>query len=285
MPMPVPVTAILALIFAAALSAGLSALAARSSRRSGMAAPWWGAPAVGLAYALGHAGVATPSIPPADVTDRIPVIAILGVVVAVILAGNRGGGWARMTGYPGLAVLAWIVMLGPVLGAEEIPRETMIWLAGTAIASLLAALNVALLDAPAHRSELWASLTMFALGAGVVLVLANSAILFQLGGVLTLALAASLLGAWGMPIGGGVPVGVVVLTALIVEGFVYAFLPASAALTLAFAPAVLWLTRIGALARLGSKARGSIAVGLILVPVAVAIGLVIASKSSDSYGY
>jgi hypothetical protein len=78
---------------------------------------------------------------------------------------------------------------------------------------------------------------------------------------------------------------VAVLTSLIVEGYVYAFLPASAALVLAFAPAALWLTRLRALGRLGPKARGSIAMCLILVPVVVAIGLVIASKSSDGHGY
>jgi hypothetical protein len=283
--MPVSMTAIFALIFAAALSGGLSALAALWSRRDGKAPPHWGGAAVGLAYALGHAGVATPSFPPSDVTDRIPIIALLGGAVAVILAGNRGGLRGRIAGYLGLAASAWIVMLGPLLGAEEIPRETWAWLAGTAITSSFAALNVALLDAPARRPELWAALTGLALGTGVVLVLANSAILFQLGGVLTLALAASLLGAWGMPVGGGIAVGVAVLTALIVEGFVYAFLPGSAALALAFAPAALWLTRLGVLSRLGPKTRGSIAMCLIIVPVAVAIGLVIASKSADGYGY
>jgi hypothetical protein len=283
--MPVSMTAIIALIFATVLSGGLSALAARWSRRDGKAPPHWGGAAVGLAYALGHAGVAMPSFPPSDVTDRIPMIALLGGAVAVILAGNRGGLRGRVAGYLGLAASASIVMLGPVLGAEDISRERWAWLAGTAITSSFAALNVAMLDAPARRPELWAALTVLALGTGVVLVLANSAILFQLGGVLTLALAASLLGAWGMPVGGGIAVGVAVLTALIVEGFVYAFLPASAALALAFAPAALWLTRLGALGRLGPKARGSIAMCLILVPVAVAIGLVIASKPSDDYGY
>jgi hypothetical protein len=204
--MPVSMTALFALIFAAALSGGLSALAARSTRRSGKAAPWWGESAVGLAYALGHVGVAPPAIPPADVTDRIPVIALLVGVVAMVLAINRGGPLRRIAGYLGLAAVAWIVMLSPVLGAAEISRVTMAWLVGTAFASLLAALNVALLDASDRRSELWAALAVFSLGTGVVLVLANSAILFQLGGVMTLTLAASLLGAWGKPVGGGIAV-------------------------------------------------------------------------------
>jgi hypothetical protein len=285
--MPVSTTAVIAVILASALAAGLSALAARSARRRGpdAAAPWWGALAVGLAYALGHAGVATPSIPPADVTDRVPGVALAGAVVAAVLAGRRGGLRAGAAGYLGLAALACVVMLGPVLGAGGVPRETVVRLAATAAASLLAALNVALLDAPARRSELWAALTVLAVGAGAVLLLANSAVLFQLGGVLAVVLAASVLGSWGLPVGGGVPVAAAVLTALVVEGFFYAFLPAPSAMLLAASPAVLWLTRLGPLARLGPKARAAVAAVLTVVPVAVAVGLVLASKSSEGYGY
>jgi hypothetical protein len=222
------------------------------------------------------------------VTDRIPLIALAGAVVAALCSGRRVGFLARAAGSLGLAILAYVVMLGPVLGAGEgnfPPPETLAWLAMTAVVTLLAVLNVSLLDSPARRSELWAALTTFAVGAGVVLVLANSAVLFQLGGVLAVVLAASLLGSWGLPVGGGVPVAVAVLMALVVEGFVYAFLPTPSALLLAASPAVLWLTRLGPIARLGPKARAAVAAGLILLPVAVAAGLVLASKASDSYGY
>jgi hypothetical protein len=174
-------------------------------------------------------------------------------------------------------------MLGPVLGAGDFPRETVVWLATTAVASLLAALNVALLDAPSRRFEVWAALTVFALGAGVVLVLANSAVLFLLAGVLAVVLAASLFGSWGLPVGGGIPVAASVLTALVVEGFVYAFLPATSALMLAASPAVLWLTRLGPLARLGPNARAAVAAGMAFLAVAVAVGLFLASRTSDGY--
>jgi len=282
--MPVSPVAVLAVLLASALAACLSALAALWARRRG-AAPWWGPMAVGLAYALGHAGVATPSIPPGDVTDRIPALALAGAVVAVILAGGRGGLRARLAGYLGLAALASLSMLGPVLGAGDLSREAVAWLAATAAAAMLAALNLGLLDAPPRRSEIWAALTAYALGTGVVLVLANSAVLLQLGGVLALVLAASLAGSRGLPVGGGIPAATAVLIALIVEGYVYAFLPSTAALVLAAAPTLLWLTRLGPIARLGPTARAAVASGLVLLPVAVAAGLVLASKSSDGYGY
>lgn len=284
--MPVSTNAMIAVCLAMALAAGLSALAARSARRRGTiaASPWWEALTVGLAYTLGHTGVATPSIPPSDVTDRILGIALAGAAVAAVLAGERGGLRVRVAGYLGLAALTWIVMLGPVLGSGDLPRETIGWLTATAIVSLLAALNVAVLDASARRSELWVTLTVFAAGAGVVLVLANSVILFLLGGVLAVVLAASLLASGGRPTGGGVPVATAVLTALVVEGYVYAFLPTAAALLLAASPATLWLIRLSPLNRLGPKSRAAVAAGLVLVPVAIAIGLVMVSKSFDDYG-
>jgi hypothetical protein len=283
--MSVSATAAFAVLLAMALAAGLSALAARTFRRRGFA-PWWGALAVGLAYVLAHAGVATPAIPPVDVTDRVPMLALAGAVVAASLAGGRDVLWARVVGYLGLAALAYVVMLGPVLGAGagDYSRETIIQLALIAVGSLLAMLNLALLDAPSQRPKFWAALTVLALGTGVILVLANSAVLFQLGGVLALVLAASLLGAWGLPVGGGIPVAATVLTALVIEGAVYAFLPATAALVLAAAPAVLWLVRLGPLARLGPKGRVVVASGLILIPLAVAVFLVLSSRSPDGYG-
>lgn len=280
--MPVSAIAVFAVILAVGLAAGLSAFAARAFRRSA-AAPWWGALAVGLGYIIGHVGVATPSIPPADVTDRIPLIAFAGAVVAAAFAGNRDGRRARVAGYLGLAVLVYTVMLSPVLGSGEYPDDTVVWLAATGVGCLLALLNIGLLDTPARRSELWAALAVYAAGAGVVLLLSNSAVLFQLGGVLALVLAASLLGARGFPLGGGVPVAAGVLTALVVEGFVYAFLPAWSAVMLAAAPAVLWLNRFSPLARLGPRARAAVAAGLIFVPIAVAVAIVMFSKSSDGY--
>jgi len=283
--MPVSPTAVLAMILATAFSLGLSALGARSRRRLGVDAPspWWGALAVGLGYAIGHAGVAPPAIPPADVTDRIPIIALVGAGVAALLAGGRGGVWGRAIAYVGIATPAYVVMLGPVLGSGDLPGETVTWLLGSAVVSMLAALNVAFLDTPGRRSETWVGLAAFALGAGVVLILANSAVLFQLGGVLAVALIASIVGAWGRPVGGGVPVALAVLSALIVEGFVYAFLPAPSAAILAASPLALWLTRLRPIARLGPRTRAAIAAVLILIPVAVAAALVVASKSDEGY--
>jgi hypothetical protein len=273
--MPVSVTAAFAVLLASAVAAGLSSLAARRQRMAEVA-PWWGAFTVGLAYVIGHLGVATPSIPPGDVTDRIPVVALAGAIVAAILAGKRGVTWARVVGSIGLGMLASLLILGPVLKADEVTQLV------TIAASLLAMTNVALLDAPSRRAELWVGLTVLTTGAGVVLILANSAVLFLLAGTLAAVLAAALLGAWGKPLGGGIPVASAVLTALVIEGAVYASLSAKPALILAASSALLWLIRLGPLGSLGPKARCALASVLVLIPVAIAIGLILTSASAES---
>ncbi len=284
--MPISVPALLVVLLALALSAGLSALAARSSRRRSDPGdgPWWGALAVGLGYVVAHCAVATPSFPPFDVTDRIPFLALAAAVVAAFLAGGRGVLWARIVGSLGLAVLVSLVMLGPVLGAGEYSEETIFQLSAIAGVSCLAMLNVGLLDTPSRRLELWVGLTVVTAGAGVALILSNSAILFFLAGCLVLVSVASLLGGWGMPVGGGTTVGASVLTALLIEGSVYAFLPAIPSLLLASAPLLLWITRIGPIARQGTMPRAVIAASLVLIPVAIAIFLVYSSASSDLSG-
>jgi hypothetical protein len=233
---------------------------------------------------VAHCAVATPSFPPFDVTDRIPFLALAAAVVAAFLAGGRGVLWARIVGSLGLAVLVSLVMLGPVLGAGEYSEETIFQLSAIAGVSCLAMLNVGLLDTPSRRLELWVGLTVVTAGAGVALILSNSAILFFLAGCLVLVSVASLLGGWGMPVGGGTTVGASVLTALLIEGSVYAFLPAIPSLLLASAPLLLWITRIGPIARQGTMPRAVIAASLVLIPVAIAIFLVYSSASSDLSG-
>jgi hypothetical protein len=284
--MPISTGAILALCLATVIAAVVSGLAGRVARLKGAdgKVPAWGALAVGLAYAVGQFGVAAPSFPPGDVTDRIPGIALASAIVAAILA-NRRAVWPRVLGYVALASLVFGVMLGPVLGTEDLPRETLLWLAATAVVCGLAAVNLATLDGPKSRVELWFAMGVLSLGAGVVLVLANSAVLFQLAAILAFFLGVSLLASWGRPVGGGLPVASAVLMALVVEGFVYAFLPAASAGLLALAPVLVWLTRLGPLGRLGVKGRSVVAGLLMLLPVSVAIGIVLASKSADNSGY
>jgi hypothetical protein len=284
-----PITPLaMGLIFLAmVLAAGLSFLAARSSRRQGLvdSGPWWGALAVASGYVVAHVGVATPSFPPLDVHDRTPYLVIAAALVGAAIAGGRGVLWARVLGYLGLAILSYFVILGPVLGAGEYSEETIFKLATVAGVSLLAMLNVGLLDAPGRRLELWVALGLLAAGVGVTLRFSNFAVGLFLAGSLALVLLASIVASRGLPVGGGIPVAATVLTALIAEGSVYAFVLAAPGLILAGSPLILWLMRIGPLARLGPKTRVAIASGLILIPIGVAIGLAYAWRALEESGY
>jgi hypothetical protein len=285
--MPFSTAALVGVSLAVVAAAGLSFFASQLVRRRGIdgSAPAWGALAVGLAYAIGHLGVAMPSMPPGDVTDRIPWIAVAAAVVATILGMGRGALWGRVVAFVGLASLAWVVMLGPVLGSSDFTREQFLWLAGSAFAALFFSINVALLDSSSRHIDIWLALALLAIGSGVVLLLANSAVLFQLAGLLGVVLMASLLGSRGLAIGGGVPLASTILIALVLEGFVYAFLPAVAAVLLAAAPTSLWLTRLGPIARLGSKARITVALVIMLIPIGIAIGVTLGSQTTNEYGY
>jgi hypothetical protein len=284
--MPISTTALIVVMIAFALSAVVSAFAARSShhRELSNAGPWWGAIGVGLAYALGHSAIAPPAYPPSDVTDRLPILALAAALVAAALAGGRDVLWARVLGLAGLAGLVILVMLGPVLGAGEYSEETVIQLASISGACLLAMVNLALLDRPSSRLELSIGLVVLALGAAIVLILSNSLVLCLLGGTLAAVLAFSLVGGWGRPVGGGVPVAATILSALLVEGSVYAFLPATPAILLAGSPGLLWLLRWGPCSRLGPKARAGLAVALIAIPVGIAIVLTFFSRVEDASG-
>jgi hypothetical protein len=285
--MPISPLGLSLVVLGIVLSAGLSALAARSSRRQKLAdwGPWWGALAVGLGYVVAHLGVATPSFPPLDVHDRTPYLAVASAMVGAALAGSRGVLWARALGYLGLAILTYFVIVGPVLGAGEYSEETITKLATVAGVSLLAMLDVGLLDAPGRRLELWVALGFVAAGAGLILVLSNFAVGLFLAGSLALVLLASIVAGWGRPVGGGVPVAATVVTALVAEGSVYAFVLATPGLILAGSPLILWLTRIGPVARLGPRTRVVLASVLILIPVGVAVGLAYAWRALEESGY
>ncbi|HEU5118168.1 MAG TPA: hypothetical protein VFT74_16220, partial [Isosphaeraceae bacterium] len=222
---------------------------------------------VGLGYALGHAIVAKPAFPPGEVTSRIPYLAVAAAVVSV----GQGGGLGRFLRALALASVVYLVMLSPILSRGEHSNLALIGLAGTALTALISAGNVAALDEPGRRIELHWALAVLSFGAGFVFLMARSVVLAQL----SLVLAASLVGAWRASAPGVSLVALTVLSALVIESVFYAFLPASGALLIAGAPALNWVTRLGPLARLGTKGRAILTVTLIAATVALALFVVI----------
>jgi hypothetical protein len=276
------VTAILAVAAAAAVAAvviGLGRLAG-ARREAGRGRPWWAASAVGLAYLAGHFVAARPAVPPADVTDRIPWLALAATALALAESAGR---WMRATGWTLLAALAVGLVLGPVIGAGDFSREVVVWLAASIAVAVLSWADLAVLSARPDRSDLLRALLITCGGAAAALPLSG----FGMGGPLSAALAAALAAAWlaarGEVPAGYAPVAATVLTALVLEGFVYAVLPAASAVLLAAAPAATWLTRLGPVRRLGPWASAAVGGAAVLVPVAVAVGLAAAAVESSPF--
>jgi hypothetical protein len=276
-------------VFAVALPAAVAAWVVALGRVLGRrrdpsgGGPWWAASAVGLAYLAGHVAVARPAVPPADVTDRIPWLALAATALALFEAFRSPGLPARAVGRSLLAVLTLWLVLGPVLAAGDLSREMAVTLAASAAVALLAWADLEALAAWAAGADVARALLITAAGAGPALLLSGSAVLGQLGAALAAALAAAWLATRGRPPAGAVPVAAALLTALVLEGHVYAALPGASALLLAAAPAGVWLTRLGPVRRLGPRAVAALGSAAVLVPVAVAVGLAVSSSPSTEY--
>lgn len=247
------------------------------------AARWWAALAVGLAYVVGHFAAAWPSVPPIEVTDRLPWLALLATAAALAEAGFTPGRWARLALRTVLLLVALGVVLGPVIGAGEFDRDLAVRLAGASAVTLLFLLNIHSLDRPERASDLVLSLGLTTTGAALGLVLSGSAVLGQLAGVLAIGLGAAWLASGLRLIPGNLTVTSTLLAALVVEGFIYASLPASTGLLLAAAPASLWLTRVGPVQRLSPAFRRLLVAILTLIPVGLALALAV--SESPSYDY
>jgi hypothetical protein len=240
--------------------------------------PWWTAAAVGIAYVAGHLAVSRPALPPVDVTDRVPLVALAAAALAAAEAAWR----ATVTGRVLLAALVIGLVLGPVATADGLEREAVIRLAAALAVAAVAWANVEDLAARTDGADLVRALVITSVGAGLSLLLSGSAVLGQLGLALAAALAASWLAA-GRPPAGAVSTTTAILTALVLIGFVYASLPATSAVLLASAPAAVWPTRLGPFRRLNPWTTAFLNTAAVMVPVAVAVGLAVAGSPPLEY--
>ena len=241
------------------------------------------AAAVGLSYLAGHAGVAGLNFPAGDVTDRIPWIAILAILLAVIEAVRDFGTIARFVGRSILFVFALSVVVGPLVSAGSVERELAVKLALSTALAIAAWVNLEFLGARRLESDVRNAMLITAGGASIVLVASGSVVLGFLGASLTAALAGGEL-AGALRKGNRLLVGTVagagaMLVALVQEGYIYASLPGSSALLLAAAPAAAWVARIGPLKRFGPWPTVVVAILLALI----AVGMAVAMSSGSEY--
>ncbi len=249
--------------------------------RSSQGASAWSAPAVGFAYIATQAAVALPAFPPVEVTDRIPWLALAATVLAVAEPVLALAPWIRLTGRSLLLILSLGLMLGPVVRADNLSWPMLGWLTITAFMAFLAWLNLWALERLGSGTDAFRSLIVASSGTTLVLLLSGSIVLGLLGAALTVSLAAGRLAAGSLASESGLIVGSTVLTALVLEGYIYASMPLGSALLLAAAPAGTWITRTGLLrGKVGitTTVLGPLAV---LVPVGLAVGWAAASSTFE----
>ena len=67
------------------------------------------------------------------------------------------------------------------------------------------------------------------------------------------------------------------------EGYVYASLPASVALLLSMAFAMSWVTRLGPARRLGPWAYATLGAVAVMIPVGIAVGLAVKASLESEF--
>jgi hypothetical protein len=225
-----------------------------------------------------------PPFPPMDVADRTPWAALAATVFAGLAPRAA---WARWVGLTALAALVYVVTLGPILSDTSSTRAGLAWLVAVGLVVLASWASFAALGERLEGAAFMGPVLVMAAGISVVLIASHSIVLCWLGLALTSALAAPGVASWFWPLGrtvrGAVPIILVVLTALVLNGHVYADVPTSSALVLAAAPAAAWLARLGPVRRGAPWVAALVAVGATLVPIAVAVGLALAAAPSEAY--
>jgi hypothetical protein len=206
-----------------------------------------------------------------DVTDRIVCIAGAATAVAVVEVVWPLLPLIRLTARAAVLALILGLILGPMTSAGDPPAITIGRLCATAALGALAWINLWALEERDRGTAAGHGLIITSGGASPVLLLSGSVILGLLGTVLTSALLAARL-AGGDRSAAGLVVGSAVLTALVLEGYVYASLSTFSALLLAAALAGAWISSSETRRRQRDPLVSILSTLATLLPLSVAIG-------------
>jgi hypothetical protein len=268
-------------IVAMVVAAGLCGLALfwGKDRARGALAPL----AIGLAYLAGHVVITGwVTFPPADTTNWLPYLALLGAVQGALCALVATKPWTRGLIFALVSAGVLRLLLRPKFQYGWSLGEGWLWVAGLVCAFVLLAIILdALVLRAATAIEMPAFLVITCAGTFGALMLSGSILLGQFAAVLGAAVFGSLVFAAGkVPLGRGiVPVFSLLLGALLVSGYFFADLPLTSAMALTLAPGFA-LIPIGAPGKLLAFGIRS---ALVSLPILVA--LVLAFRASPPLSY
>ncbi len=238
--------------------------------------------AVGVGYVVGHAAIASPTFPPLDVTDRIPWLAGLAAILGILESIWPGPSWTLWENRLLLTALVLSALLGPLFAESSENRPSTVCLVVYGLIALASWTNLSGLADRLSGARLGVPLLTVGFGIAIALVVSGSLALGQLSAVLAAAVAAMVLLKLGSPmLLGTVPVMVATFGALLLNSFIYAALPASAAVALVSAPAAFWVSRLGRMERLATWKVVLVTEFATLIPVGIALAL--AFSASPGY--
>jgi hypothetical protein len=239
---------------------------------------------IGVGYLAGHAAVAWPSaFPPVEVTDRIPFVVLVAILLGLLESAWPSPAWARWENRFLLTALVLGVVLGPLFEALSETKSGVMQMCGIAVAILFFWANLEALARKLPPSAVGLSLGIATAGAGLRLLNAGNIVLFQL----VLALGASLGAAWLFSLWrpgvnltrGGAAVLTATLGSLLIYGQYYSGVPEPESLAIGLAAIVLitpllaWTAMFGPIRRRPTWLRCLVVALVTLIPVAIALAL------------
>ena len=246
------------------------------------------APALGLAYLVGHGGVAgLPSFPPVTSTQALFWLVVVAVGVGAWEATRREGS-VRVVGAIRVVFVGLLLalMVRSMVVYHWTPTQSVLWIAGLAVLLLLVWAAHARLHEVTPPVAMKIAWCLAFAGSAIALALSHSALLGQLAGVMAAAVFGALVAGGRSQESGaaGVAVLLVVHAGLLVSGTFYADLEPFRALALAVVPLAAVL---GNLRPWRSDLVRSLVVGgavvILLAPVIVLLAIDAAGENADYY--
>jgi hypothetical protein len=285
-----PLTLVLYVVVVPALLAAVTAMVVGfAGRRLGIGGA--GQAAVALALGAGalaaQFAVAWPHFPPIEVTDRIPWLVGVAMLLGLLESTHPTPAWARWENRLLLVVLVLGLILEPVHRTEWPSRHVLAVEGALVLGMLYGWMNLERLAASRSTAVLGPAILAVGASTAVALLLGHNLVLFRIAGGLTAALGAAWVLSWWLPDAslsrGGVTVLVATVAALLIEGHVYSYpgFPLASAILLAVSPLAAWPAFVGPARRLASWQSALLAAVLCLLPAAIAVGLALSASPGE----
>jgi hypothetical protein len=283
-----PLDLFLFVVVVPALVAAITAVVVGfSARRLGFAGA--GQAAVALALGAGtlaaQCAMAWPRVPPIEVTDRLPWLVGVVMVLGLLESTHPSPAWARWENRLLVAVLLLALVLGPILGPEWPSRRDLAIEGGLILGILFAWMSLEGLATDRSTAVLGPALLAVVGGTAAALLLSGSIVLGRVCGGLAASLGAVWVLSWWLRDRllnrGGIPVLTTTVAALLIIGCIYSSLTLPPAILLAAAPLAAWPAFAGPARRLAAWQSALLAAVLCVVPVAIAVGLVLKASPGE----